>query len=794
MVTDLNEKTIRVLEYDKIIKMLSERSQSSLGKKLCLELTPSSSKYEVEENLKETSEAIEVALKWGSLPLHGIKDITDIVKKAKIGYTLTPGELLAVSDILRCTKGLKSFMKDGSKQELYPIIAETIDTLVYVKPLQEAIEMAIVSEDEVADKASEKLYNIRRNLKSKNSGVRDKLQSMVSTYSKYLQDSIITLRSDRYVIPVKSEYKGNVPGLVHDQSASGSTLFIEPMPVVQLNNEIKELMLKEKAEVERILSELSSKVEASADVLDHDNINLGYLDFLMAKAKFGLDLNGTIPNVNEKGVINIKAGRHPLIDKDKVVPIDIRLGENYDAMVITGPNTGGKTVTLKTAGLLTLMGMSGLAIPARDGSDISVFKRVYADIGDEQSIEQSLSTFSSHMTNIVDIMKNAQDSTLVLVDELGAGTDPTEGAALAMSILENIQEKGARIIATTHYSEIKIFAMEKEGFENASVEFDVETLRPTYRLLTGIPGKSNAFEISKRLGLQDYIIDQARQYVSKDAARFEDVIQNLQNKTTQVEKQLEEADRIKREASAIKKELSEKQYRINKQKDEVIRKAQEEARAAVKKAKEESDAILKELIDMKMRASETITIKDAEESRKRLKEKLDNMEVKDVDTMEYKDGMSSVEEVRPGEEVYVTTLSQKAVVISGPDSKGDVLVQAGIIKINVPMSKLMRDSKGKKDVRKTGTAKISQQKSFSVSSSIDLRGQTVDEAMYNLDKYLDDAFLAGLEAVTVIHGKGTGALREGIQSQLRSHRYVKSMRIGNYNEGGSGVTIVEIKR
>jgi DNA mismatch repair protein MutS2 len=529
-------------------------------------------------------------------------------------------------------------------------------------------------------------------------------------------------------------------------------------------------------------------------VLDHDNINLGYLDFLMAKAKFGLDLNGTIPNVNEKGVINIKAGRHPLIDKDKVVPIDIRLGENYDAMVITGPNTGGKTVTLKTAGLLTLMGMSGLAIPARDGSDISVFKRVYADIGDEQSIEQSLSTFSSHMTNIVDIMKNAQDSTLVLVDELGAGTDPTEGAALAMSILENIQEKGARIIATTHYSEIKIFAMEKEGFENASVEFDVETLRPTYRLLTGIPGKSNAFEISKRLGLQDYIIDQARQYVSKDAARFEDVIQNLQNKTTQVEKQLEEADRIKREASAIKKELSEKQYRINKQKDEVIRKAQEEARAAVKKAKEESDAILKELIDMKMRASETITIKDAEESRKKLKEKLDNMEVKDVDTMEYKDGMSSVEKVRPGEEVYVTTLSQKAVVISGPDSKGDVLVQAGIIKINVPMSKLMRDSKGKKDVRKTGTAKISQQKSFSVSSSIDLRGQTVDEAMYNLDKYLDDAFLAGLEAVTVIHGKGTGALREGIQSQLRSHRYVKSMRIGNYNEGGSGVTIVEIKR
>ena len=350
MVAYVKEKTIRVLEYDKIINMLSERAQSSVGKKLCIELAPSSSKYEVEENLKETSEAIEVALKWGSLPLHGIKNIVDIIKKAKIGYTLNPGELLAVSDILRCTKGLKSFMKDGSKQELYPIIADTIDTLVYVKPLQEAIEMAIVSEDEVADKASEKLYTIRRNLKSKNAGVRDRLQAMVSAYSKYLQDSIITLRGDRYVIPVKAEYKGNVPGLVHDQSASGSTLFIEPMPVVELNNEIKELLLKEKAEVERILSELSSKVEASADILEHDNMNLGYLDFLMAKAKFGLDVNGTIPRVNENGVVNIKAGRHPLIDKDKVVPIDIRLGESYNAIVITGPNTGGKTVTLKVNG------------------------------------------------------------------------------------------------------------------------------------------------------------------------------------------------------------------------------------------------------------------------------------------------------------------------------------------------------------------------------------------------------------------------------------------------------------
>lgn len=790
----MNDKTFRVLEYEKIINMLGSWAQSSMGKRMCTELKPSTSITEVRERLNETNEAFEIVLKWGSLPLDGIKDIGEILRKAKVGFTLMPGELLAVCDILRCSRRLKSFMKDGSKGELYPIIYEIIDSLIAIKPLEDAIEIAIISENEISDRASEKLYGLRRAIKDKNSRIRDKLNSMVQTYSKYLQDPIVTLRGDRYVIPVKSECKGSVPGLVHDQSSSGSTLFIEPMAVVELNNELKELLLKEKDEIERILSELTAKVDDNHDYLEVNNHSLTYIDFLMAKAKFGLEMNAIVPQVNDRGVINIRGARHPLINKDVVMPIDIRLGETYNALMITGPNTGGKTVSLKTTGLLTLMAMAGLGIPARDGSQVSIFNKVFADIGDEQSIEQSLSTFSSHMTNIVDIIKNVDNRSLVLVDELGAGTDPTEGAALAMSLLLNFYEAGARIIGTTHYSEIKVFAMERSGFENASVEFDVETLRPTYKLLIGIPGKSNAFEISKRLGLNDKIINTAREFVSKDAAKFEDVIQNLQNKTSLVERELDEAQSAKREAAEIRKELSEKKYKLDTQRDKLIKQAQEEAKKIVKRAKEESDYIIRELNEIRMRAGEAASIKEAEEARNKLKNKLDNMVVKDVDTLEYREGMVPVKSIKPGDEVYVTTLSQKAVVISGPDSKKEVIVQVGIMKINVPMEKLMRDTSKKKETHRTGATQIVKQKSISAASSIDLRGQTVDEAMYNLDKYLDDVFLAGLEQVTVIHGKGTGMLREGIQSSLKRHHYVKSIRTGDFGEGGTGVTIVEIKK
>ena len=790
----MNEKALKVLEYNKIIGMLADRAGSGLGKQMCLDLKPSSNIHEVEDNLKETKEAIEVVLKWGTLPLGGIRDISDIVKRAGMGFMLTPSELLKVCDILRCAKGLKNFMKDGSKKKLYPVIFEIIDSLVFVKTLYDSIENTIVSDEEISDRASEKLYNLRRAIKDKNSRIKDKLQSMVQSYSKYLQDPIVTIRGDRYVIPVKIECRANVPGLVHDQSASGSTVFVEPMAVVELNNEIKELTLKEKAEIERILTELSAKVAENADYLNHDNYNIAYIDFLMAKAKFGLDIEGSIPDINNRGAINIRAARHPLINKDIVVPIDIKLGDSYNALIITGPNTGGKTVTLKTAGLLTLMASAGLAIPCSDMSQISVFDEVYADIGDEQSIEQSLSTFSSHMKNIVEIIAHADDKSLVLVDELGAGTDPTEGAALAMSILEKLHERGTKIIATTHYSELKVFAMDKQGFENASVEFDVETLRPTYRLLTGIPGKSNAFEISKRLGLNDEIINRAREFVSKDAVKFEDVIQSLQYKTSKAEEELFEAQRMKREAEKIKKELSERKYRLDTQKDDVMRKAQEEARRIVKQAKTEADTLVNEINEIRKKSQEAADIKEAENARKKLKEKLDNMEVKDVNTLEIEEGMEPIKDVKVGDDVFVTTLNQKAVVITEPDSKGEVMVQIGIIKMNVPVEKLMKSTRVKKETKKSGVTNLIRQKAVNISRSIDLRGQTLDEAIYNVDKYLDDAFLAGLESVLIIHGKGTGALREGIQSYLKKHHYVKSIRLGDYNEGGSGVTVVEMKK
>ncbi|MCX7694972.1 MAG: endonuclease MutS2 [Caloramator sp.] len=786
----MNEKTLRILEYNKIIDMLEKRATTEIAKKMIRDLKPSSNVHEVRERLEETKEGFEVVLKWGSLPIGVTYDLQDTLKRAKMGYTLQPIELLRVNSLLKCTRQLKEFMKDGNKEEICPIIYEIVESLVMIKGLESEIETKIISESEISDRASEKLYSIRRAIRDKNAKVKEKLQSMLQGYSKYLQDPIITLRGDRYVLPVKAEFKGHVPGLVHDQSASGSTLFIEPMAVVELNNEIKELMLKEKQEVERILYELSVKVADNADMLEHNNLNIGYIDFILAKGRFGLDLDAIVPEINQRGLINLKRARHPLIDKDVVVPIDVKLGDTYKALVITGPNTGGKTVTLKTTGLLTLMAMAGLAIPASYGSQVSVFNKVFADIGDEQSIEQSLSTFSSHMTNIVNILKEVDETSLILVDELGAGTDPTEGAALAMSILEYIFEKGAKIVATTHYSELKVFAMEKEGFENASVEFDVETLRPTYRLLIGIPGKSNAFEISKRLGLSNEIIENAKLKISKDAARFEDVIQALQNKTIQLEKEYEEIEAIKKESLEIKKQLSERKFKLDNQRENIIRKAQEEARRILQQAKFEADSIVKELVELK-KNSEAISLKQAEEARRKLKENIEELNKKSVEKKE--EEFEALEDVNIGEKVFVTTVSQKGVVLSKPDSKGEVQVQIGIIKMNVPLNKLKRVEQDKKEVKKSGVSNIIKQKAQNISTEIDLRGQTVDEALYNLDKYLDDAYLAGLNSVRIIHGKGTGALREGIKQALRKHQYVKSMRMGDISEGSSGVTIVELK-
>ena len=788
----MNEKTLRILEYEKIIKMLKNKAVSSIGKKTCEELLPSYVLHEVSERLEETKEAIDIVLKWGGVSFDGFRNVEDAVKRAEKGFILSPKDLLDVAGVLRCTKALKTFFEDGEKDKLYPIIFELVDTLVYIKGLGEKIEDIVVSEDEISDRASDLLFSLRRSIRDKNSRVKEKLQGMVTSYAKYLQDPIITIRGDRYVIPVKAECKGNIPGLVHDQSASGSTLFIEPMAIVEMNNQIKELMLKEKAEVERILNSLSRIVEENAYQLLHNNKNIGYIDFIVAKGKLALDMGANVPLVNKSGIIDMKRARHPLIDPEVVVASDIKLGKEFNCLVITGPNTGGKTVTLKTTGLLTLMAMAGLAIPADEGSELSVFKNVFADIGDEQSIEQSLSTFSSHMVNIVDIINHVDNSSLVLVDELGAGTDPTEGATLAMSIMQNLYEMGAKIIATTHYSEIKVFAMERAGFENASVEFNVETLKPTYKLLIGIPGKSNAFNISKRLGLSEKIINEAKEMISNDEASFENVIQSLQDKTRKAQEQLSEAESLKIEVNRLKKELASKQERLDEKRDKILEKAKKEAQDVLRSAKEEADSILRELNELKGNAK-AASMKDAEKLRKSLGEKLDKSSEVKIGT-NIKEGMKRATSVMLGEEVYVSTVGQKGVVMSLPDAKKMVQVQIGIMKMTVPLNTLGIDTKPKKQVKKTGVANMVKSKANAIKSSIDLRGYMVDEAIYEIDKYLDDAFLAGYDSVQIIHGKGTGALRKGVQEHLKRHHYVKTMRIGGFDEGGAGVTVVEIKK
>lgn len=789
----MNEKTLRILEFQKIIDMLKSKASSSIGKKTCEELLPLHNFYEVSSALEETKEALNIVLEWGSLPFQGVRNVEDAVKKADLGFILSPGELLDIAGLLNCTKALKTFFEDGEKSENYPITYELVETLSHIKGLKEKIEDIIVSSDEVSDRASDTLFSLRRSIKDKNSKVREKLQSMVSSHGKYLQDPIITIRGDRYVIPVKAECKGSVPGLVHDQSSSGSTLFIEPMAIVEMNNQIKELSLKEKAEVERILNMLSRIVEENSEYLLHNNKNIGYLDFLISKGKLAIDMRGIVPNINKEGKINIIEGRHPLIDQEKVVSSNIRLGEGYNCLVITGPNTGGKTVSLKTAGLLTLMAMAGLSIPADEGSEVSIFKNVFVDIGDEQSIEQSLSTFSSHMVNIVDIIKKVDCDSLVLVDELGAGTDPTEGATLAMSIMQKLYNEGAKVIATTHYSEIKVFAMEKEGFENASVEFDVETLKPTYRLLIGIPGKSNAFNISRRLGLPEDIIENAKEMISSEEANFEDVIQSLQDKTIKAEKQLLEVESLRSEVDRLKRELSQKQENINEKRDKILEKSKREAESVLRNAKEEADRILKELNELKSNAK-LASMKDAERARRELGSKLDKVSKNKIGTSKLKIGMKKAKSVMLGDEVYVSTVAQKGIIMSLPDTKGMVQVQIGIMKMTVPLNTLgIEEDSVKKKVNKTGTSNMVKSKANTISSSIDLRGYMVDEAIYEIDKYLDDAFLAGYPAVQIIHGKGTGALRKGVQDHLKRHHYVKSMRIGGFDEGGAGVTVVEIK-
>jgi len=786
----MNDKTIRVLEYQKIKEQLEKYITSSLGKELVEKLKPLTSFEEIKQILKETTEATNLLIRKGSVPIGPIYNLIQYLKIAEIGSYLYPGQLLQISDTLRTARILKNHIKNSEGEVKYPILEGYASNITTLKDIEDRINEAIISEDEISDNASPTLKNIRRQIENKNNAIRNKLNSIItsSTMKKYLQDTIITIRQDRFVIPVKSENRSNVPGLVHDQSSSGATLFIEPMAIVELNNDLKELKLKEKVEIERILTEITALVGGKSREIRINQDILTKLDFIFAKGKLSLDMKAVEPELQNNGYIRIKNGRHPLINQKDVVPTNIWIGDSFSTLLITGPNTGGKTVTLKTVGLLVLMAQSGLHVPADYGTRISVFNQVFADIGDEQSIEQSLSTFSSHMSNIIEIINNAQERDLVLLDELGAGTDPTEGAALAMSILTHFHSKGIRTIATTHYSELKQFALAREGVENASVEFDIETLSPTYKLLIGVPGKSNALEISRRLGLPEEIITSAKEFINKEDIEFEDILSTIEQNRRSSEKERDEAIRLRLEIEKIKGDYENRIEKLNNQRDRMLKEAKEEAKKILKDAKNEAELIIKELREIS-KSVEKDRNKRIEEMRKKLNENLQELEEPLFGTV---NNNNPPENLKVGDMVKVLNLNQKGTVITEPNSSGDLVVQVGIMKITVNISNL-RLLEEERDENKSSVNTLYKAKSQSIRTELDIRGQNLEEARVSLDKYLDDAYLARLEQVTIIHGKGTGTLRAGIQNILKGHSHVKSFREGVYGEGGSGVTIVELK-
>ncbi|MCC0635926.1 endonuclease MutS2 [Clostridioides sp. ES-S-0001-02] len=792
----MNEKSLRVLEYNKIIDLLKKKASSSLGLKYIESLVPNTDFVEVKSMLEETSEAQSIIIKRGSVGLDGIHDIEDKVKRAYIGASLDPGSLIMIADTLRVARRLKNSLSSSDEEDFnYPIIQSLSNSLYVYKDIEEQIYNAIISEVEISDNASSTLRDIRRRIAQKNQSIRSKLNSIISstTYQKYLQDAIISLRGDRFVVPVKSEYRSQVAGIVHDQSSSGATLFIEPMTIVEMNNELRQLKLGEQEEIERILSELSAMVgEVSEDLISNQEI-LGRLDFAFSKGKLSIQMRGIEPTLNEDKYLNIKNGRHPLLDKKKVVANTIYLGRDFHTLVITGPNTGGKTVTIKTVGLFALMTQSGLHIPADYGSSMCVYDNVFADIGDEQSIEQSLSTFSSHMTNIVSILKTVTADSLVIFDELGAGTDPVEGAALAIAVLEDINSVGAKCIATTHYSELKNYALTKSGVENAAVEFDIETLSPTYKLLIGVPGKSNAFEISRKLGLSDYVISRAKEYINTDNIALEDVLQNVEKNRIKAIEDREEAERLKEEIERLKVEYDEKLEKLVTQRDKMIEKAKSEAFSITRQAKEEVDLIIKELRSLEQERASKEKNRKIEELRKELTSSMGSLQPTVKSMIVPKVSSKEIKDLKPGEEVRVITLNQNGSVVSVDKKRKEAVVQIGIMKMTLPFKSLQKSHKDvSKHVTKS-TRNIIRAKSVNIKSEVDLRGLNLEEAIMEVEKYLDDAYVAGLESVTVIHGIGTGVLKSGLQDILRKNRHVKSQRGGQYGEGGAGVTIVKLK-
>lgn len=791
----MNQKALKTLEYNKILELLEGYATSTLGKDLCRNLKPLSNLAEIETMQQETADALSRIYKKGSLSFSGVRDIRGSLKRLEIGSTLGTGELLAVCNLLENTNRAKAYSRSENQEESADSLDGMFEVLQPLTPLSLEIRRCILSEEEIADDASPALRQIRRTMKNTNDKIHSQLSSYVSGQGRsYLQDAVVTMRNGRYCIPVKSEYKGQVPGMVHDQSSTGSTVFVEPMAIVKLNNELRELEVKEQAEIEIILSNLSQETAEHLELIQDNLKILTQLDFIFARALLAKSQNATEPVFNTQGIIDIKKGRHPLIDKHKVVPIDIRLGDGFDLLVVTGPNTGGKTVSLKTVGLLTLMGQSGLHIPAFDHSRLSVFEEVYADIGDEQSIEQSLSTFSSHMTNIVSFLKKVDDQSLVLFDELGAGTDPTEGAALAISILNHLHMRGIRTMATTHYSELKVYALSTPGVENASCEFDVETLRPTYHLLIGIPGKSNAFAIAGKLGLPDFIIEDAKTRLTEQDESFEDLLTDLETSRRTIEKEQETIASYKREIERLKQETEKKQEKLEEQRDRILREANEKAHAILAEAKETADETMRNFHKF---GKANISASEMERERERLRKKLEStrsgmMKEPAKPKKEYKPS-----DFKLGESVKVLSMNINGTVASLPDNKGNLTVQMGILRSQVNISDLeIIDEKPaylKKTTRAGGKGKIKMSKSLSVSTEINLLGKTVDEAIAELDKYLDDASLAHLSSVRIVHGKGTGALRKGIHQYLRRQKHVRSFRLGEFGEGDAGVTIAELK-
>lgn len=792
----MNQKALSSLEYPKIIERLIEKASSPMGKELCRKLQPSTDINKIRLMQTQTKDALTRLFQKGSVSFGSVKDIRGSLKRLEIGSSLGIMEILSVCALLENTSRVKAYSRGDRSDLPSDSLDSMFEQLAPLTPLSSEIRRCILSEDEISDDASPALRQVRRNMKVTNDRIHTQLSGLVNGNARtYLQDSVITMRNGRYCIPVKAEYKGQVPGMIHDQSSTGSTLFIEPMSVVKLNNNMRELELQEQKEIEIILAGLSEQIAEEREAIALNLELMVQLDFIFARAGLAMDMNGSEPVFNEEGRVLLKKARHPLIPKKKVVPIDIRLGDDFDLLIITGPNTGGKTVSLKTVGLLTLMGQAGLHIPALDRSELAIFHEIYADIGDEQSIEQSLSTFSSHMTNIVSFLEKANSRSLVLFDELGAGTDPTEGAALAISILSYLHDKGIRTMATTHYSELKVYALSTPGVENACCEFSVETLRPTYRLLIGIPGKSNAFAISSKLGLSDQIIERAKEQISEQDESFEDVLSSLEENRVTIENERLEIARYKEEIKTLKAQLESRQEKLDAQRDRILRQANEEAHKVLEEAKEYADQTMKLFHKFQKNNVDTSAVeRERQELRKRMNKAEKNMSDRQ-ETKKPKKQLTA-KDIRPGDSVKVLSMNLKGTVGSRPDSKGFLFVQMGIIRSKVHLSDLELVDEPvitTPSLQKTGAGKIRMSKSASVSTEINLLGRTVDEAIAELDKYLDDAYIAHLKSVRIVHGKGTGALRKGIHDYLRRQKHVSSFRLGEFGEGDAGVTIVDFK-